>query len=76
MTAQQRTVVGLGEGVSKAGVGRGWWTNEVEGLRDGMLGKRMEPVYSMAVEGDGLFALTGTQVGQASLYMGEKVDMV
>lgn len=62
MTAQQRTIVGLGEGVAKAGVTRGWWANEVEGLRDGMMGKRLEPVYSMACEGDGLWALTGTQV--------------
>lgn len=29
MTAQQRGVVGLGEGVNKAGVGRGWWAVEV-----------------------------------------------
>lgn len=29
MTAQQRGVVGLGEGVNKAGVGRGWWSVEV-----------------------------------------------
>jgi transcriptional activator SPT8 len=62
MTSQQKAVVGLGEGVSKAGVGRGWWSVEVEGIKDGAVGKRMEPVYSLACEGDGLWALGGTQV--------------
>ncbi len=62
MTAQQRTVVGLGEGVSKAGVGKGWWGNEVEATRDETVVKRLEPVYSLVCEGDGLWALTGTQV--------------
>ncbi|WWD02379.1 hypothetical protein V865_000418 [Kwoniella europaea PYCC6329] len=61
MTAQQRSVVGLGETINKAGVGRGWWANEVEGINNGSVGKRAEPVYSMACEGDGLFTLTGTQ---------------
>jgi transcriptional activator SPT8 len=61
MTAQQRTLVGLGD-VTKAGVARGWWSNEVDGIADGAVSKRMEAVYSMAVEGDGLWALTGTQV--------------
>ena len=58
MTAQQRSAVGLGEGVAKAGVARGWWPVEV----DGATGWRMEPVYSLACEGDGLWALAGTQV--------------
>ena len=62
MTAQQKTMVGLGEGVNKTGVARGWWTNEVDCIKDGQVSKRLEGVYSMAVEGDGLFALTGTQV--------------
>lgn len=62
MTAQQRSLVGLGEGVNKAGVVRGWWANEVEGIRDGAVSKRMEAVYSMAMEGDGLWSLSGTQV--------------
>lgn len=96
----------MGESVTKAGVARGWWGNEVwddddeeeedgegEGRGDGArededmdgtdkgdagekVGEkakkkeqpehkepgRLEPVYSMAVEGDGLWALTGTQV--------------
>ena len=67
MTAQQKTIVGLGEGVNKAGVARGWWSNEVEGIKDGAVSKRLEAVYSMAVEGDGLWALTGTQVSQSRL---------
>ncbi|WVQ68267.1 uncharacterized protein L199_006474 [Kwoniella botswanensis] len=68
MTAQQRSVVGLGETINKAGVGRGWWANEVEGINNGSVGKRAEPVYSMACEGDGLFTLTGTQSGPINLY--------
>ena len=64
MTAQQRSIVGLGEGVNKAGVVRGWWTNEVEGIKDGAVAKRMEAVYSMVMEGDGLWALSGTQVSR------------
>jgi hypothetical protein len=63
MTAQQRTSVGLGEGVNKAGVGRGWWPNEVEGMNGGTVSQRREAVYSMAVEGDALWSLSGTQVG-------------
>jgi transcriptional activator SPT8 len=65
MTAQQRSMVGLGEGVSKAGVARGWWANEVSstGMENGSdAGSRREPVYSLACEGDGLWALTGTKV--------------
>jgi len=54
--------------VSKAGVVRGWWSNEVEGSRDGTVGKRLEPVYSLACEGDGLWALTGTQVRTSPLF--------
>ncbi|WRT68201.1 uncharacterized protein IL334_005176 [Kwoniella shivajii] len=68
MTAQQRSVVGLGETVNKAGVGRGWWANEVDGITGGSVGKRAEPVYSMACESDGLFALTGTQSGPINLF--------
>lgn len=78
MTAQQRTLVGLGEGVNKAGVTRGWWANEVaksvqDGNTNGVNGAsgvqedqaRPEPVYSMAMESDGLWALTGTKVSAA-----------
>lgn len=86
MTAQQRSMVGLGEGATKAGVGRGWWSNDVAldpvatatatvtgtaaatgngaaatGSVEGG-GKRREPVYSLACEGDALWALTGTKV--------------
>ncbi|WWC71767.1 uncharacterized protein I206_105726 [Kwoniella pini CBS 10737] len=67
MTAQQRSVVGLGETINKAGVGRGWWANEIEGVNGGVVSKRVEPVYSIACEGDGLFAVTGTQSGPINL---------
>ncbi|TYJ58233.1 hypothetical protein B9479_001058 [Cryptococcus floricola] len=68
MTAQQRSVIGLGETVNKAGVARGWWTNEVEGIVGGTLAKRPEAVYSMACEGDALWTLAGTQSGPINLY--------
>ncbi|GMK58432.1 hypothetical protein CspeluHIS016_0504640 [Cutaneotrichosporon spelunceum] len=66
MTAQQRSIVGLGEGVHKAGVGRGWWSCEVEEGAPPM--KRTEPVYSLACEGDALWALAGSQSGPINLY--------
>ncbi|KAK4687934.1 transcriptional activator SPT8, partial [Tremellales sp. Uapishka_1] len=62
MTAQQRGVVGLGESISKAGVGRGWWSCDVAGTE----GVSREPIFSLAVEGDGLWALAGTQVALES----------
>jgi len=62
LTVAQKAVVGQGEGISKGGVGRGWWTNEVDGIVGGNVGKKLEPVYSMLCEGDGLWALCGTQV--------------
>lgn len=76
MTAQQRAVVGLGEGVSKAGVGRGWWQVDVpapteNGHANGTAGppeRRQEPAYSLACEGDGLWSLAGTQSGPINLY--------
>ncbi|WWC63085.1 uncharacterized protein I303_105684 [Kwoniella dejecticola CBS 10117] len=67
MTAQQRNAVGLGETINKAGVARGWWANEVEGINGGSVSKRAEPVYSIACEGDGLFVLTGTQSGPINM---------
>ena len=79
MTAQQKGVVGLGDGVGKAGVARGWWGNEVDetvpgqengvngsSVREDGRGKKLEPVYSMTTEGDGLWALTGTRVSPPS----------
>lgn len=76
MTAQQRAVVGLGESVSKAGVGRGWWSVEtpVTGLEaNGTANgqpplRKQEPVYSLACQGDGLWTLAGTHSGAINLY--------
>lgn len=77
--------------MNKAGVGRGYWRNEVEGEEGGTVGgdagkkkqgkdafsflegqqaepterkrvKRAEPVYSLAVQSDGLWSLSGTEV--------------
>lgn len=93
LSALQRGVANLGEGVNKAGVGRGWWKNEVEveeggGSVDAGKGKkggkeafsflgepqaeplagekkrvrRAEPVYSLAIQSDGLWSLSGTEV--------------
>jgi transcriptional activator SPT8 len=77
MTAQQRAVVGLGEGVNKAGVGRGWWAVDTpatalevpNGTANGQAPTRkQEPVFSLACQGDGLWTLAGTQSGQINLY--------
>ncbi|KAJ9094013.1 hypothetical protein QFC20_006993 [Naganishia adeliensis] len=87
LSALQRGVANLGEGVNKAGVGRGYWRNEVEGEEgrrglEGMRGrrsrgqaepterkrvKRAEPVYSLAVQSDGLWSLSGTESGPINL---------
>ncbi|KAL1407334.1 Transcription factor spt8 [Vanrija albida] len=69
MTAQQRAVVGLGEGVHKAGVGRGWWSCEVP-VSDGANGStnKTEPVFSLACQPDGIWALAGSQSGPINLY--------
>lgn len=70
MTAQQRSVVGLGEGVNKAGVSRGWWSNEVFDQSDGEGSdggwRSVEPVYSLACESDGLWAAAGTRVSDST----------
>ena len=58
MTAQQRAVVGLGETVHKAGVPKGWWGSEV--VKNGEVVH--EPVYSLACQSEGLWALSGTKV--------------
>jgi transcriptional activator SPT8 len=64
ITAQQRSLIGLGESISRSGVGRGWWASEVDAGEPGSMAKKVEPIYSMAVEGDGLWAMTGTQVSR------------
>lgn len=68
MTAQQRSVVGLGEGVNKAGVSRGWWNNEVEQGEGEDAWRSLEPVYSLACESDGLWAAAGTRVSPQRLF--------
>lgn len=105
LTALQRGVANLGEGVNKAGVGKGYWRNEAEveevvggdagngklkekkqqnGANDAAFSfleagqvdpvplerkrvKRLEPVYSLAVQSDGLWSLSGTEVSYRSL---------
>jgi transcriptional activator SPT8 len=62
MTAQQRAVVGLGETINKAGVFRGWWSNEVEVGTGDEAWKGLEPVYSLACQNDALWAASGTRV--------------
>lgn len=69
MTSQQRAVIGMGETISKVGVGRGWWVADVATEPSGGE-RRSEPVYSLAVEGDGLWTLTGTQVSPYSIGSG------
>jgi transcriptional activator SPT8 len=67
MTAQQRSVVGLGESINKAGVFRGWWNNEVESGSGEDAWKGLEPVYSLACQSDALWAASGTRVSGSLL---------
>jgi len=64
MTAQQRSVVGLGETINKAGVFRGWWNNEVESGTGEDMWTGLEPVYSLACQSDALWAASGTRVSR------------
>lgn len=102
MSALQRGVANLGEGVNKAGVAKGYWRNDVEveevvggdaktgttkdkkpqnGTGDAAFSfleseqvdaapaerkrvKRLEPVYSLAMQADGLWTLAGTEVSE------------
>ncbi|GHJ89303.1 hypothetical protein NliqN6_5705 [Naganishia liquefaciens] len=105
LSALQRGVANLGEGVNKAGVAKGYWRNDVEvdeaiggdakngsikgkkpqnGTDDGPFSflesaqvdappverkrvKRLEPVYSLTVQADGLWTLAGTESGPINL---------
>jgi transcriptional activator SPT8 len=64
MTAQQRSVVGLGETINKAGVFRGWWNNDVEQGTGEDVWTGREPVYSLACESDALWVGAGTRVSK------------
>jgi transcriptional activator SPT8 len=105
LSALQRGVANLGEGVNKAGVAKGYWRNDVEveevvggdakngsikdkkpptGAGDAAFSfleseqanaapaerkkvKRLEPVYSLAMQADGLWTLAGTEVSRFSI---------
>lgn len=99
MTAQARGVAALGDGVTKGGVARGFWKNEVDveepeeadkpkpkavtnapawlqveamaeepAVPKKMVTRRkLEPVYSLAIQGDALWALSGSKVRQSDL---------
>ena len=85
MTAHQRAVGGLGEGVTKGGVCRGWWENEgplppsagstsATGLNgvDNDNSERQrarEPVYSLALQRDALWGLSGTAVRPCASFL-------
>jgi transcriptional activator SPT8 len=98
MTAQARGVANLGDGVTKGGVARGYWKNEVDVEEPEEVDKpknkpavaapswlqvdetnrepspppkmtvrrKLEPVYSLAIQGDGLWALSGSKVSGAA----------
>jgi len=70
MTAQQRSVVGLGETINKAGVFRGWWNNEVESGTGEDAWKGLEPVYSLACQSDALWTASGTRVCHSEHWVG------
>lgn len=82
LTAHQRGIGGLGEGVTKGGVCRGWWANDVpipppppssvapraeDDADDPPPTSAREPVYSLAMQRDALWGVSGTSVSSFAL---------
>ncbi|KAI0054140.1 WD40 repeat-like protein [Auriscalpium vulgare] len=66
LTAPQRHHAGVVEGILKAGQVRSWWENP--GLPTGNGEVDLAPVHSLAVHGDGLWGLAGSNAGNINLY--------
>jgi transcriptional activator SPT8 len=64
LTAQQRHHCGVIEGTMKAGQIRCWWENPVKppGLGAPPRESRLAPVYSLLMQSDALWALSGSDV--------------
>ncbi|KAF8320054.1 WD40 repeat-like protein [Clavulina sp. PMI_390] len=72
LTAQQRAYSGLADVNLKAGVLRSWWENGKPINSNGVLAPgtpaSRSPVYSMAVQADALWGLSGTKEGPINLF--------
>ncbi|KAI0273745.1 WD40-repeat-containing domain protein [Gloeopeniophorella convolvens] len=66
LTAPQRHHAGVVEGSLKAGQVRSWWESH-ETSAHGMNSER-SPVHSLAIHGDALWCLAGTNTGQINLF--------
>jgi transcriptional activator SPT8 len=58
LTAPQRHHAGVVEGILKAGQIRSWWENPAGPV----YGEELSPVFSLALHGDALWSLAGTNV--------------
>ncbi|KAI0362130.1 WD40 repeat-like protein [Trametes cingulata] len=70
LTAPQRQHCGVIEGIMKAGQIRCWWENAIPTMNpDGTVADTtLEPVYSLAMHSDALWALAGSDQGHISLF--------
>jgi transcriptional activator SPT8 len=63
LTAPQRHHAGVVEGSLKAGQVRSWWENPETPMPSADAGRSLAPVHSLALHGDALWGLSGTNVG-------------
>ncbi|KAI0256810.1 WD40-repeat-containing domain protein [Lactifluus subvellereus] len=66
LTAPQRHHAGVVEGSLKAGQIRSWWENPETPMPSADAGR--SPVHSLALHGDALWGLSGTNTGQINLF--------
>ncbi|KAA1471108.1 WD40 repeat-like protein [Dentipellis sp. KUC8613] len=66
LTAPQRHHAGVVEGILKAGQIRSWWENP--GNRNNIGDPELAPVHSLAIHGDALWGLAGSNTGNINLY--------
>ncbi|TFY83718.1 hypothetical protein EWM64_g303 [Hericium alpestre] len=66
LTAPQRHHAGVVEGILKAGQIRSWWENP--GARSNVGDLELAPVHSLAIHGDALWGLAGSNAGNINLY--------
>ncbi|KAH9981188.1 WD40-repeat-containing domain protein [Lactifluus volemus] len=66
LTAPQRHHAGVVEGTLKAGQVRSWWENPDGPTPSAEAGR--SPVHSLALHGDALWGLSGTNTGQINLF--------
>ncbi|KAI0065390.1 WD40 repeat-like protein [Artomyces pyxidatus] len=66
LTAPQRHHAGVVEGILKAGQVRSWWENP--GVPTGNGDADLSPIHSLAIHGDGLWSLAGSNTGHINLF--------